>query len=865
MKSDSKLRLHIRFIQSYKKNTFAIFFSFVLTFLLLTSFLILLHTNHRVSNIQDKTQYTPSDCYIEEVSEKEINDLRKDTSIAHLAVEQAGYETFERNHQKVFLTKGDHESITMMAKVVKGRLPEQEGEVAAEKWVLLNLGIVPKINQSISIENPETGEEKQVELVGILSDMFGNKKYGNLNLYAPLDRESTESFVVYLQFKDGVDYDNKIKALEKELHISEKQIKECPAREDLKGLYRTDAQVIGVILVICMIIFYGIYRIASVARMQQYGVLRAVGMKKQQILRMLLAELYQIYWVSVPCGIVLGYLTASFVITFSGDRDLNVYLYNEKIPFEPVIPLCQIFICIVLVAVFIGILVWLTANSILSLSIVDTIAGVPPKRKLFQRISSKWKSRIFAIKRTSGKTSTLFRLGGKYIFKDIKISGFVILTIALEITLFTGLSYRAQTLKIYREDTKEMWHLNGEYAMTMLRFDSAGDGMSRASLEEIKKIKEVASIKTASGMPVRVIDEDGIKRNDTYYDKFNNDLMEIYGYCKVGNDGENQIYKSILYGYNEAALESLRKYIIDGDFDAEHIAEDEVILSVLRTDDTKENKNPGSYREGTPLIQYKAGDTIRIKYRKDFETGSLAYEELTDRDADYVYKTYKIAAIVSFPYMYDCNRTVYPLLITSDRHLQNLAPDSGIQCAYVDSKDNSSDESAARHDHLEEQLIRICSKNNNISTRSLISEINQNEMFYQKQMIYVYGMAIVVFVLVLINITNNLRYRMQTRTKEVSMLRAIGMSVSMIRKTLIFENMTLGIVSVILAFILTHPVLKYLYKMSQMRAFGHPFSYDYTAFFLVAFAALVINGLLPFNILKSWKTKRIVEIMGKVE
>ncbi len=400
MKNNSKLRLHIRFIRSYKKNTFAIYFCFVLTFLLLTSLLILLHTNHRIANIQAKTQFTPSDCRIEDVSEKQVNYLKGDASVAHLAVEQMGHETFERNHQSVFLTRGDDEAITMMAKVMEGKLPEQEGEVAAEKWVLLNLGIVPETNKIISIKNSETGEEKRVKLVGILSDMFGNKKYGTLNLYTSFDKEETEPFQVYLQFKDGVDYDKKIKELERELHISEKQVKECPAREDKKGLYQTDAQVTGIILAVCMIIFYGIYRIASVARRQQYGILRAVGMKKQQVRNMLLAELYQIYWASVPCGIILGFLTASFVVTFSGDRSLEIYLYNEKVQFYPVIPLWQLLICIVLTAVLIGVVGCLTANSILSLSIADTISGA--------KASLKWKSGIFAIKRTSGKVSTLF-------------------------------------------------------------------------------------------------------------------------------------------------------------------------------------------------------------------------------------------------------------------------------------------------------------------------------------------------------------------------------------------------------------------------------------------------------------------------
>ena len=75
---------------------------------------------------------------------------------------------------------------------------------------------------------------------------------------------------------------------------------------------------------------------------------------------------------------------------------------------------------------------------------------------------------------------------------------------------------------------------------------------------------------------------------------------------------------------------------------------------------------PGPYKEGSPMMEYHAGDEIQIKYRSDFRTDTEEYENLSDADAEYTYKTYKIAALVSFPYMFDCRDTVYPLLITSD-------------------------------------------------------------------------------------------------------------------------------------------------------------------------------------------------------
>lgn len=330
----------------------------------------------------------------------------------------------------------------------------------------------------------------------------------------------------------------------------------------------------------------------------------------------------------------------------------------------------------------------------------------------------------------------------------------------------------------------------------------------------------------------------------------------------AGFDGRNQVYKSVIYGYNEPALRSLKPYVISGDYDPADLKDDEIILSVLRTDDTKENKNPGSYKEGTPLMDYKAGDRITMKYRADGRNSGMDYETFTDRDARYLYKTYKIAAIVSFSYMHDCTITVYPLMITGDRQIRSMFPHSAFQCMYVDGEEHMTE---GQQLALERDLIQISSKNKSVSTRSLIAEIQQNDMFYRKQMVYVYGIAVITFVLALINMLNNLRYRMQTRTREICMLRAVGMSVRMTRKMMLFENMILGFIAAAGAFVLSQPILRYLYRLSDMRAFGHPFHYPAGTFLLVSACALAVCGALSFGILKEWRTKRIMEGAGKAE
>lgn len=850
--NEKELKLHRHFIKKYKKNTMAVFFSFTLTFMLLTVLLTLLHTNHKIENVQLKAEFTPSDCYVDGLSREQVDLLQKDPDIQWTALQQGSYEIYKCREQNVFLTKNDDAAITMMAKLTEGRLPQRSGEIAAERWVLLNLGVEPAVNQQIRITDEATGEEKSFVLTGILSDIYANKKYGTLNLYTAMEENSTEPYLVYMRFHDSVNYKSKTEELREELEVDKNQIKECPARENLRELYLMDAGIISVLLLICMIVFYGVYRITVLSRARQYGILRAIGMKRGQLCRMLLLELSDIYRISVPVGILCGIFVAWLVMLASGDRDLEVYLLGEAVRFRLVIPVWPILFCGIITFALISIIGYRFGRKIASSPVIDTISGNETEKGRY----------LFPIRQTDSKTRTLFRLSCKYIFRDLKTSGFAVLTICLGVTLFTGLAYRAKTLKIYREDTKEMYYLNGEYALTMLHFSNVEEGISRENANKIENLEGIRSVKTSSGLPIRVVEDDEVKRNDAYYNEYNERLKEIYGYGKSGYDGADQVYQSTLLGYNQEALAALQKYVIQGEFTPDTLEDDEVILSVLRMDDTQNNSLPGFYKEGTPLMEYQVGDEITVKYRKDLQTGSAEYEAFEDYGEEYIYKTYKIKAIVSFPYMFDCNNTVYPLLITRDRNVEQIAPESGIQCMYCDGDMGMT---TRQQNILEQQLIRIGSKDSNISTRSLIGEIRQNEMFYHKQMVYIYGISVITFILVMINVLNNFRYRMQKRTREICMLRAVGMSVTMTRKVMLFENVLLALTSILATFALSQPVLHYLYRASDMRAFGHDFHFAGVEFALVSACVLAICIFLSFGILKSWKTRQITEGIGKAE
>ena len=855
-----------RFLLCYRKNTLAIFFSFALTFMLATAMLVLLHTNHRVENIQYEAIYTPSDCYIEGLSAAQLEQLSEYPDIEHLAVEMEGTKEYMREGQPLFVSQGDDVAHTMTATLLEGRLPDTPDEVAAERWVLLNLGIEPDINQEFTIQD-EKGRNKTVKLVGILSDMMRNKMYATLFLYAGMEKVSGNSYMAYLRLKNPDDYQVVMKDVLSELGARKKQLHKNPAREDYQELYRMDVQALGVIFLVCLVVFYGIYRIALAARQKQYGILRALGMKRRQLQRMILLELYQIYWIGALVGIVLGLIVSAFIVKLSGDGDMVVYLYNESVRFTPVVPAGPIVFSAIAMAVFVGLTGWLTGRKIARRPAVEAICGTVQDKKrtfrFFRLKNGNRKRRVFGLRSTGGKQRSLFTLSCRYICQDIRTSAFMILTICVGVVLFTGLAYRAEIVSTIREDTRETWYLNGQYEMGLMTFQSPFEGLSRKNAEKIKRLPEVEKIKTAAGMPVRVVDENGVARNDAYYEDMNARYKESYGYEFRGYDGTNQIYKSVLYGYNTEALSELKKYVVSGNFDPENLKEDEIIVSVLSM--YGQSKIPGAYRNGEPLMDYHAGDTIELKYRADFKTDRLDYEMLNDTNQKYIYQKYKIAAIVYFPYILDSRRTIYPLMITGDSQIQKIVPDGCLQNVYIDTGDKELP--GAKQDSLERELIRIGTGEGNcyVRTRSMTAEIKRNEMFYQKQMVYLYSIAIVAFVLALINMINNLSYRMHARTREICMLRAVGLSIAMAKRIMMYENAVLSAAAIVVSFILSQPVLRYLYQISLMEAEGHRFSFQYHAFLGISAAAVLLCIALSRKILQSWKTRQIMEAIGKAE
>lgn len=822
------MKLCLRYIKEYKKNTFTIFMCFSLAIALMAAMLILIHTNHRVASLQNMLIYTPADVRIKNLTSAQIELLRTNKDIKKLSVfEDSVY--INVNNNRVYLQRSDNKGMIITSRLEEGNYPQKKNEVVAERWVLLNLGIEPIIGKHIQIVDEESGQKKEAKLTGIMADVLRNKQVGLLTLNGALRDDYNQKYSVYINFTSNENINRQKSKLSEELQINKSKIQTGIGRENMEELVFIDIFVIAIILLICFVIFSGVYRIAILSREDQYGVLRALGIKRQKFVRLILTELAIIYLASIPIGVFVGWLGSFIVIKLSGNEKQLIYLYGERIPFSMLIPYASIAISIIVYGVIVSAVGIRACRKILKKSIIETMFNLDS--------GIKYKSTAIKIFKNRKHSKAVYTLGWKYLWKDLRTSIYTILTICLGIVLFNGLYYQAVIAKKVHYETKDMCFLNGQYVMSVLNFQVTNSGIRRDDVDKINSIPSISNIETASGLPIRVIENGNIKTNKEYYDEANNKAEEIYGYRNSGFDGKNQVYKSIMYGYNENALSKLQKYVLEGKIDTRNMGDNEIILCVMRKSEYKNNARIGWYKSGDALIDYKVGDEIQLKFQTDFDTNSLDYQCFRDDAEDYSCKKYKVAALVSFPYMFDATYSQYPILITSDRQIEAIAPTSGIQTMYINANNSLSVQEQKK---LEIDLIRIGANNHDITTRSLIDERTKTDMIYHKEMVNIYGIAFVFLILAVINMSNNLKYRIQTRKSEICILRAIGMKSNKINQMIIFENSMLGLAAVIIAFGISLIGNKILYMRSDMKAFGYGFEFNIGTYIIIAVIAILI-------------------------
>lgn len=834
------MKLHRDYIKKYKKNSILLILSFSLTIALLVSIFILLHTNYRIEAKQNMFIYSAMDCQIKGLTEKQLNILKEDKQIKHLGISRTHAIMYTANGQHAAIVESNKDEVTTVSKLLKGTMPKQENEVVAEKWTLLNLGIAPEVGAVIKLTDESGKQTEEYKVTGIINDISLNKLAGALVLYTGLKQVAINKndYAATIKFNDGVKVDQAIKNILKLTHVSSKKVSLNVWKENIKKLTAFDIELGALLICVSGIIIWGIFRIFFTARRNQYGMLRAIGMRHRRLLRMIILELLDLYFISIPIGLLAGGLSAYVVTMLSRDNKLVIYFWGKRDKFQMVIPPIPILVGIVALGCVILLIGCIHSRMLCRESVVSVMEGGPD--------IGLTRKRIFFIKPTGRILKTYQQLGLKYIFQNIRSSGAIILSISIGCCLFYGLGYQAELYKVKNSADREYNFYNSDYIMTTYDDRTVMDGIKEGTVQSIRKLDDIQRVETQSAMPVKVVDQ-GEKRNDDYLNTLNQRVKRDYGFSLTGSLKGEKVYLTKLKGYNETALEKLHKYIKSGDFNPHSIKDNEVIVAMPTMSTYGKSKGiVASFKEGKEIFGYKCGDTIKLMYRADYDTSSDKYWACRDDGAQYNFKEYKIAAIVYYPYMKTVSQLeqVYPLLITSDKQMKAVAPNATYESVNVDLKKGTS---AHGQEVIEDDLINLAVKNGNVTARSMISENEKLDIIYNKELVYVFGIAVVGLALILINIVNNLKYRVCIRKSEWGIYQAIGIKKRKLIKMICFENVIMGIVSLAIAFPLSYFIAKGLYEYSGLYTYGVSYQYNYFLFiFLTAISLMVSYSISRF-------------------
>lgn len=283
--------------------------------------------------------------------------------------------------------------------------------------------------------------------------------------------------------------------------------------------------------------------------------------------------------------------------------------------------------------------------------------------------------------------------------------------------------------------------------------------------KELDEISDIEGIKILSKVKESTVDMDVSKKmlTEKGYSYFEAESKRDKFKSKLLEEGIYR-FNPRVYGYSNEQLESLKRWVIDGSIDIEEMNKRSTAILI-------QNLNDYNY------TQIKAGDKIKI--------GVNLYDK-EGNNSGYSSKEFEIGAIVS-----------EEGVNISDGMLKN-----SILVSYdVASGYQKIDIGFDKNENYNEVELKL---KNNISSiadakmesfKDKLAETKRNNI----QLIFIlYSFVFIVGIVSIINLINIMKMNVITRSKEIGMLRAIGLGEDEVRKMIKVEGFIYGVTASIL-------------------------------------------------------------------
>lgn len=835
------LKLAWNYMRYYKSQTLAIFASILLTAALLSGISSLIYSSQKSDLANSKTIYGDWHYYAEtdpatyeSVQSGEQGEGYTLKKCGKLEIRDAVSEDFF-----ICFIHAD-ETYRQMAHrgLLEGAFPEKENEIAADGYVLSNLGFSGNLGDSLRIGEKDyivTGilesewAASTTEMEIFVSDAFmgrgsqtflylafdeSKKLYTQLDAFLQAHKISSEAVVKndeVIQYLNGEAPDSIYDIVKFGLTNEEGNFTYIilKLQSDYNLAYN------GMILLLCLFSLFIVYSVFSISvskRTSEYGILQTLGISEKQIGITLILELWMLLIVGYPLGCLLGNCVLSLVYqNFSsvfgrevlsvadqtlaeGTNAIQFYLSWDAIVFG------FIFLLLTLVLVAFAVVCSLRKHSLKTVMSGDT--SFTKKRK------------IYALRpvHMAGVVVRKFMFANKR-----KVLG-ILLSLSIGGCIFLCTTYMVENLKVHAELSLMSDDGLGSKYRISLKSDSLNDKIPENVTEKIRnmpKTDDVYAVKYTMG-ELQLSKNEFLAEKDwrDYFEYQNQEPYFIQRYNGICNQQKDESYrvKYNVYGYDEAMLEKLKDFILEGEIWPEKIKNGNQVIVTANMD------GQGNYY----FYGKKPGDriTLRVPKTVNYTDELLKFQSSED---NYIEKEFEIAAIVKRPLAQEQNflnievwTNAQSVIMTNEQMEENF----GIRDYH---SIHASPADGAEAESVSNQLLQVIRDVPKAVLQDYTSAIETQKNYLRQQQIFFSSIAVILLVISLFHIANSMNHTILTRRREYGIIRAMGITDNGFYRMMLQTGVLYGLLADMFIFLLYNLVLRRVmdYYMAHVLQFLH--------------------------------------------
>ncbi|CDM69622.1 putative membrane protein [Clostridium bornimense] len=747
-----------------KKRTILVSIGIILSVSLITAMATFLISVQKY-NIEGIREYRDYHVLYKNINEKNKNVISKYGTIEKYCFYNEVGE-YKLGHEMVQTISTDIDGIEVLGyKLVSGRLPKSSNEIVIDNNKYCSYGRDIEVGTDVTLMEEEN--EIQYTVVGIIE----KKEWNGPIAVVFNDKNSQMGAIVKIKedsrLRKNIDKLNEVlkkdnNSIEIEENDSLLSYLGASEYQNINSeLYIVIIILISIVVISTIVMISNAFNITVTERLKEFGLLKAIGTTPSQIRTLVFIEATIIAFISIPIGIIIGYLGLKLVLIL-----LKNSLISELAEVNIILN-----IKVILIVIIIGIVtVYLSAlSSTIKAGRVSPLECINSSTVNIKRVP---RGRII---------NKIFRIEGLLAFRNRKINRnryyVTIVSMSLSIALFISIS--TSLTRLYGS-MEEVIDPSSVYDMEIMSMDNSEDYSEiKEKLLKCKEVKDIKDIRFGAEV-IGYVDEGKTLSYSTYEDRFSID----------DNTLEAIPVEVILI---DKSYESWIKTKIDNFSYGDLVKEKGVISLDVKCFDSVKGKYVSGYNNIHKGDNLYLSDITEVELQKNSDIGKGIVRNSLKK-ANIMYNM--VCKLGRDTFISTSNGIIMIIPIENWKEI-HLGETENIKL----STNTITSLGVKLKDNLNKEQLNIVRKSikDEFGDRYYIDDFLEDKEYNNKRImtvkIFSYSFILIITLISVLNIINTVSTNILLRKRELSSLRAIGTSFSSMRKMLLMEGMMYGIYS----------------------------------------------------------------------